>query len=413
MKTLNSILIILCLSLFSACATDDECEVDADCSDGDTCSEDRCRLGRCSALLIPGCCHDDADCGPSFGPRCEKASSLCVACIEDADCLEGTCDEASFRCVTPKAGAACTSDAECDSGWCLQEASTGYPHGFCGKACQSPEDCESLACVEVAGGEKSCLPVCFSDAECRPAYMCLGVGADRGACFPHCTQASDCPVVGTCNPWLGLCSGSVPGAENGAPCENDADCKGYCATEASNGAPGGVCFSICSPSRVACPGEDEACSWLISPFLGAIHICQPVFVPADGCRPEYAPMVAIEFLVGVDPQAIGVCQPACRAGDCGNADCNLYSGLCGDPVAGAEHGAACVTNEECKGICLTFWPDGYCTGPCHLADPQCEGGAYCMNLGIQTSCTSSCQSDPDCREDYFCEPNVHTCIPPG
>jgi hypothetical protein len=211
---------------------------------------------------------------------------------------------------------------------------------------------------------------------------------------------------------MGLCGGAGPGGDNGAPCQTDADCKGFCAREADTGAPGGVCISICSPSKIACPADD-ACVWQLSPYLGGANVCLPVFNAQTGCRPEYAPLVAIEYLAGTDPQPVGVCQPACRNDtDCATGTCNVYSGLCNDPVAGAEHGAACGTHEDCKGMCLAFWPQGYCTGPCHLAAPNCPGDSGCLNLGIMTSCAENCQTDQDCRAGYYCEQTVYQCVPP-
>jgi len=396
---------------FPACETEDECSVDADCDDSDSCTEDRCRLGLCSRLNVPGCCHTDADCGPSFGLRCNPDSDQCVECLSDADCEGDTKCTQDHKCL-PNLGILCTGNDECGSNWCLTEAESGYPGGFCGIECRGPEDCESFACVGVAGGKMTCLPVCMGDQDCRPEYMCLPTAPDRGACFPHCTNDADCSAVGACNPWLGLCMGAAPGGDNGAACQTDADCKGFCAREADTGAPGGVCISICSPSKIACPAED-ACVWQLSPYLGEANICLPTFNPQTGCRPEYAPQLAIQYLAGTEPQPVGVCQPACRNdADCAMGTCNIYSGLCSDPVQGAEHGAACVTHEECKGHCLFFWPEGYCTGPCRPAAPDCPGNGVCINLGFLALCTESCQSDTDCRDGYVCDQNALACLPP-
>ena len=406
---------LFCLFMaLAGCETEDECSAVADCDDQDFCTKDRCRIGRCSHLGIPGCCRDDTDCGPSFGRRCKPETDRCVECLSDADCDSGNkCDPRTNTCAKPQPGQPCKGAADCDGGWCLTEADSGYPGGFCGVECQGPEDCESLGCVDVFGGQKTCLPICLGDQDCRKEYMCLPTAPDRGACFAHCTKDEDCPVVGECYPWLGICMGDVPGGENGAACTTDANCKGYCAREADTGAPGGVCVSICSPSKIACPGDD-ACVWQLSPYLGTANVCLPVFVPQVDCRPEYAPLVAIKFLIGVDPQPVGVCQPACRGpADCASGTCNRYSGLCDDPQVGAEHGAACGTHEDCKGLCLTFWPQGYCTGPCHVSAPDCPGDSGCIDLGIMTSCAENCQTDPDCRAGYYCEQSVSKCVPPG
>lgn len=405
--------LLLLFLAFPACETEDECTAAEDCDDQDFCTEDRCRIGHCSHLRIPACCHSDTDCGPSFGPRCDPDTDRCAECLSDADCDAGAkCDLNTHKCIALKPGTPCAENGDCASNWCLTEVASGYPGGFCGKVCQGPGECESLGCVDVAGGQKTCLPGCMGDQDCRPEYMCLPTAPDRGACFPHCTKDADCPAAGTCNLWMGLCGGAGPGADNGAPCQSDADCKGFCAREADTGAPGGVCISICSPSKIACPGQD-VCVWQLSPYLGGANVCLPVFTLQTGCRPEYAPLVAIEYLAGADPQPVGVCQPACRGpADCDSGVCNRYSGLCDDPETGAEHGAACGTNEDCKGICLAFWPQGYCTGPCHISAPDCPGDSGCLNLGIQQSCAENCQTDLDCRQGYYCEQTVFKCVPP-
>lgn len=403
--------LLLLFLAFPGCEAEDECSIDSDCDDSDFCTEDRCRLGLCSHLTVPGCCHTDADCGASFGPRCHMESDQCVECLSDADCNDDTKCTPAHKCQ-PNLGIPCTNNDECGSSWCLSETESGYPGGFCGLQCDNPQSCDSLACVPVMTGPTTCLPRCQSDQDCRPEYMCLPTAPDRGACFPHCTRDADCSAGGACNPWLGLCMGAAPGAANGAACTTDADCKGYCAREADTGAPGGICVSICSPSKIACPADD-ACVWQLSPYLGGANVCLPVFNAQTGCRPEYAPQLAIQYLAGADPQPVGVCQPACRnAADCAAGTCNVYSGLCNDPEVGAEHGAACGAHEECKGHCLFFWPDGYCTGPCRPAAPDCPGNGVCINLGILALCTESCQSDPDCREGYICDQNSRACLPP-
>jgi hypothetical protein len=143
-------------------------------------------------------------------------------------------------------------------------------------------------------------------------------------------------------------------------------------------------------------------------------VCLPVFSPQVGCRPEYAPFLAFEFQTGnPEPQAVGVCQPACRGpGDCASGICNRYSGQCNVPEAGNEHGAGCDSHVDCKGMCLFFWPEGYCTGPCRPAAQDCPGDSGCLDAGIFALCTGDCQSDTDCRPGYFCEPTVFKCVPP-
>jgi hypothetical protein len=405
---------LLCLFLaFPACETEDECSVAEDCDDQDFCTEDRCRIGRCSHLSIPGCCHDDTDCGPSFGPYCDTESDRCVECLSDADCDSGfKCNLQTHKCV-PNLGAPCTKDDDCgNDGRCLSEVEDGYPGGFCAQACQSPEDCGDHICEDAPDGLKTCLPPCISDQDCRPGYMCRPTTTGQWACFPHCTSGAECPEAGTCDLWQGRCVAAATGGENGAPCTGDEDCKGFCKTDVETGAPGGVCMSYCSPSKITCP-PNNVCAWQLNPYVDPAYACMPVFSPQVGCRPEYAPMLALGFTGGDEPQLLGVCQPACRGpADCSSGNCNRYSGLCDDPEIGGDHGAACGYHDDCKGLCLFFWAGGYCTGPCRPAAQDCPGDDVCIDLGILALCTKSCQSDPDCRDGYVCDQNSHSCLPP-
>jgi len=245
--------------------------------------------------------------------------------------------------------------------------------------------------------------------------MCLPVAADAAACFPHCTEAAQCPAAGACNMWMGLCTGDVPGADNGAACTSDADCKGFClpenpAPDVTTGAPGGVCFSICSAESPACPLDNDACVFILSPIFPGMLACLPVYDPVDGCRDYYEPLLG--FDIG-NEQVVAVCQPACQDGACQSGVCNEYSGLCDRyPGDRADTGMPCTTHENCKGLCLEFWPGGYCTSPCDFANPQCPADDVCLHLGVQTSCGAACQIDQDCRPGYFCHETFKGCVAP-
>jgi cellulase/cellobiase CelA1 len=97
------------------CALGSACLVDADCSEG-TCEEDVC------TIIVAPTCEDsvqngdetDVDCGGSCDP-CEEGES----CNVDADCAEGTCD--SGTCVvstTSEFEASIRIDSDWGSGYC-------------------------------------------------------------------------------------------------------------------------------------------------------------------------------------------------------------------------------------------------------------------------------------------------------
>ncbi len=70
------------------------CSSASDCSDGNSCTADKCVQGKCQHPKIPGCCKKASDC--SDGDACTKDS-----------CIQGKCqNKKTFGC--------CTSDAACD-----------------------------------------------------------------------------------------------------------------------------------------------------------------------------------------------------------------------------------------------------------------------------------------------------------
>jgi cysteine-rich repeat protein len=124
-------------------------------------------------------------------------------------------------------GIACTSDAQCDSGRCLGEADFGWPNGgYCTGLCPlTTPDCPGGGlCVDVGfdNGNGLCFSTCEAPADCRAGYDCISAGS-RSVCYPHCTAASQCPEVGTCDTDAGLCQAVETECTNGLDDDNDGD----------------------------------------------------------------------------------------------------------------------------------------------------------------------------------------------
>jgi len=242
--------------------------------------------------------------------------------------------------------------------------------------------------------------------------MCLKLSPAAGGCLPHCTENSHCPALGVCNRWWGWCGPESQGEPNGAGCAGDGVCRGIlCLKESDSGAPGGLCASLCSPQRTACPGPGEACVVLLSPLAGGLPLCLPLYDELTGCRPGWTELAAWDL---ERQQAVAVCQPACKAETCSaEKPCDPWSGLCGAEADDREElGQPCSGHQDCKGLCLDFWPGGYCSAPCSLADVVCPGGGSCTDLGLLQVCLKSCLNDSDCRqnEGYRCSP-LQMCQP--
>ncbi len=152
----------------------------------------------------------------------------------------------------------CTAAADCaDMGaGCL----TVFPGGMCTKACTTDGQCNGGRCVNL-GTQSLCLARCSSGGgECNTvggACVPIDAAGTSLACVPSCFTSgapSGFPacIGGTsCDSWTGGCGTSAStGADNGAACAADADCRGgRCITElnmsgAASGWLGGYCLSF-------------------------------------------------------------------------------------------------------------------------------------------------------------------------
>lgn len=136
---------------------------------------------------IPAC-TSDAECGaPS--PYCDLATGACVECLGDPNCLVGTCDPDSHRCIQ-----SCTSASDCTEGYC------NVDWGQCVE-CTSSADCYSSDKPLCNTGIGQCVQ-CLTNAECATG-LCL---ASRGECA-ECRIDADCDVGQVCDPIRFECQG--------------------------------------------------------------------------------------------------------------------------------------------------------------------------------------------------------------
>jgi hypothetical protein len=159
-----------------------QCGIDADCQDGNNCTDDLCLDGICAALPRHGCCEADADCDD--GNYCTEDSCdglICThtdnsnacddgdACTDGDSCAAGVCSGVSVLCDD---GNACTGDS-CYEGECL---STYTPAAGC---CVLDSDCaDGNPCTDDrCESEGACVnaPVddcCLDDATCDDGDAC-------------------------------------------------------------------------------------------------------------------------------------------------------------------------------------------------------------------------------------------------
>ncbi len=221
------------------------------CDDGKTCTTDNCVgsvPGGCVFSNRTGECEDGNSCtvgDTCVAGGCAPGAPNTACCLSDADCdakdsnkCDGTLMCVGNQCVArPNSAVTCDSSANgaCKTNQCV--AATGV-------------------CVLSPTNEGG---ACEDGSKCTLQDTCQGGTCKAGAAVT-CTAASDCHLIGTCDPGTGTCS--TPTKPLGAACEdgnlctlNDACNAGVCAPGALRGCPvKGVCYLVgtCNPATGVC-----------------------------------------------------------------------------------------------------------------------------------------------------------------
>lgn len=160
-------------------------------------------------------------------------------------------DSATDAAVVRPLFADCSSNAECGArARCLLE----YPGGLCSRSCSSDSQCAGGICID-----SICLPTCsLGGGECSASRVCVvesSTRTDRRACLPACSTPTvpgepSCGSGRQCNAYasFGTCtafSHDPERGDNGAPCREDADCRGACIQEEYDGQPTGYTDGYC------------------------------------------------------------------------------------------------------------------------------------------------------------------------
>jgi hypothetical protein len=418
------------------------CTSDADCGDGQcmteadagnpggmcskACDEDDASSCPTGSACIAGVCEDscatETDCRAGYSCfDVGLAAGVCMPdCESNTDCGgTGVCNTYSGYCepvgAKAKDGAACGADADCESGWCLAESSTGRPGGFCVSACEPgsgfcPDSgyCEDESTTPGGPAFAYCLDTCATSADCRAGYSCYEWTDTVGACWPNCTADAQCPDSGTCNEYSGFCE-TPSGAADGAACSTNADCaSGLCDNETDSGNPDGTCRSYCDPTAAnPCPDGGACLDYGDSAIPGAFGVCFDTCASVADCRPGY--------VCQDEGLASGLCEADCESdAECPDTStCNKYTGYCEPTGAKGKDGAACTTGTDCEsGWCWTEAgtgrPGGICTSVCNPGSGVCPDSGYCQDASTTQNgptfayCMDTCAAGADCRAGYSC-----------
>jgi hypothetical protein len=178
------------------------CEVDADCEDGDVCTE----LVGCDpvsgCMLTPVSCDDDDPCTADMCDPVQGCVHEPVDCDDGDACTLDTCDPVQGCVHAPvdcDDGIECTQDS-CDpgSGQCVHEPDHG--------ACDDGDACTGMASCDAAMGCVMGTPVVCNDGDA-------------------CTQDVCDPVSGQCNhPAVEVCASDDGCCPMGCSVQADNDC---------------------------------------------------------------------------------------------------------------------------------------------------------------------------------------------
>ncbi len=250
---------------YSACKTDEDCTVAG-------------RTGSCDGdFVFPGAVANATVKG------CRPACTSSVGCAEygaNIACrsrfVPGYTPSFVTSCAPPAgprvAGAECSLNSQCKSGFCLLEDGRGSARvGYCAEGCDTAADCAADAGSPT--GPLQCAPLTFlgfkgfdgvpgtPDDKLLTAKLCGGSGCevdqdcrpDGGArCVPDADPLdAGQSLVLRCRP--SHASGILGGA---SPCNQDSDCaSGVCGTlQAPSTGTGKACFQACIGATV-CPGS--------------------------------------------------------------------------------------------------------------------------------------------------------------
>ena len=411
------------------------CEVNTDCPIPESCVESKCRLQ----------CRRDADCAQ--GQTCDPEDFVCEGGGE-------RCDSRTNPCAF---GQVCALDGVCvgalddggptpprlDSGLTLLDASAGplddariapppdadhgpghgddarvvpprdagppppdmaeRPRGHApyGERCVCPSDCESGFCVEnKMRGARTCTERCERDAECPGIDTCLMAEVHAGG------AGAECPPFDN-----GLDPGQIVGVcypnETSFPCTDPLECTS------------GICLGLASPvawadphdvCTVRCDGNDKCPAGYNCQSIpngnGNSNVCAPSLAGIAACVTYQECGGVCPLGPGVDEASVAACLPQVEGGP----------GYC---TCTCAHASDCPQGYACQRALNSGDParPGICTPlaghicpvealgvppvPLECLSYQCLGGDDATPF--YSRCTSTCVDDRDCPQNYRCD----------
>lgn len=209
------------------------CGNDADCDDGNECTDDVCNTGTCENVANTAACDDGDSC--TLDDACSNGGCAgtpdpgCAECTTDADCDDGN---------------ACTNDV-CNGVVCANTANTAACDD--GDACTLSDACSGGVC---AGTPDPACNECTIDDDCDDGDVCTDDTCNAGTCESIangaiCEDGDACTVDDTCD--AGVCAGSPLDCSDLSDDCNTGECD----------AATGTCEQVASNEGAACDDGDD------------------------------------------------------------------------------------------------------------------------------------------------------------
>ncbi len=366
------------------CSDDDPCTVAdhcdqgicvgelVDCDDGNSCTDDWCKVGG-------GCAHEDNSVACDDGDVCTVADQcsggICAGTEVNCECLEDA------DCQALEDGNLCNGTLACDT--------TKLPH-----LCKVKAGTE-VTCPAPAGVDAICLK-----AVCDPATGACAFAPDHEAMLCDdedlCTVNDKC-VAGTCTP------GVQANCNDGNPCTDDAcDSEDGCVhtANAATCSDGDACTvgDVCADGQCV-PGGPMSCDDL--------NPCTTDWCdPAEGCA-------HVSANAACDDGNACTVADHCEAGQCvagAGLDCNddniCTNDTC-DPKQGCIHQLnsapcddkdVCTTGDHCHlGACISSG-----TLACNDGNPCTDDGCHPLSGCAFTPNSAPCDDGNACTAGDQC-----------
>jgi len=371
----------------------------AQCDDGNPCTDDVCTPNGCVHTNNTAPCSDGNACTQNdtcSGGSCQSGALITCAALDQCH-IPGVCNPANGVCSNPSKpdgtsctdGNACTQNDSCQAGSCTP----GAPVVCTAQdQCHVPGVCNpgTGICTNPAANNGT---GCNDGNACTQTDTCQG-GSCTGSNPVVCTASDQCHDPGVCNPSDGQCSD--PEKPNGTACNNPGNlcnqtntCQGgtctgmnpvVCAPPDQCHNPGtcvpatGTCTYTTKPNNTPCD-DDNACSQTDtcqggSCLGGNFVIC----FPSDQCHVAGA--------------------------------CDTVTGICSDPPAmdgsSCNDGNACTQTDTCQGGDCTGTNPVICTAldQCHVSGVCDPGTGVCSNPNAGDG--TLCDDSNGCTEGDVC-----------